>query len=100
MHVFYYNENYEYIGEADIDDAELPPKSTTTKISSKMYLPKYDPSTDTWFESATQEYIESVTPPEPEPNPTELLKKQNAVLSYQIAQLQIQIEQLKGGTSA
>ncbi|MGG4324032.1 hypothetical protein [Bacillus sonorensis] len=105
MHVLFYDENYKYAGEDDIEinieeGEKLPPNSTTNPIPSGLYVPKYDPEKDEWIESATKEYIESVTPPDPEPNPTELLKKQTAVLSYQIAQLQMQIEQLKGGASA
>ncbi|KMM51415.1 phage protein, partial [Bacillus glycinifermentans] len=37
------------------------------------------------------------TPPAPEPSPTDLLKKQTASLSLQIAKLQADISALKGG---
>ncbi|ASB87367.1 MULTISPECIES: hypothetical protein [Bacillus] len=102
MHVLFYDENYKYAGEDDIEinieeGEKLPPNSTTTPIPSGLYVPKYDPEKDEWIESATKEYIESVTPPDPEPNPTELLKKQNALLSLQIAKLQADVSALKGG---
>uniref|UniRef100_UPI0022E74718 hypothetical protein n=1 Tax=Bacillus sonorensis TaxID=119858 RepID=UPI0022E74718 len=76
---------------------KLPPNSTTTPIPSGLYVPKYDPEKAEWIESATKEYIESVTPPAPEPSPTDLLKKQTASLSLQIAKLQADISALKGG---
>lgn len=102
MHVLFYDENYKYAGEDDIEinieeGEKLPPNSTTTPIPSGLYVPKYDPEKEEWIESATKEYIESVTPPDPEPNPTELLKKQNALLSLQIAKLQADVSALKGG---
>ena len=102
MHVLFYDETYKYAGEDDIEinieeGEKLPPNSTTTPIPSGLYVPKYDPEKDEWIESATKEYIESVTPPDPEPNPTELLKKQNALLSLQIAKLQADVSALKGG---
>ncbi|MDI3409700.1 hypothetical protein QKW52_01530 [Bacillus sonorensis] len=98
----FYDENYKYAGEDDIEinieeGEKLPPNGTTTPIPSGLYVPKYDPEKEEWIESATKEYIESVTPPDPEPNPTELLKKQNALLSLQIAKLQADVSALKGG---
>ncbi|MEK5100390.1 MULTISPECIES: hypothetical protein [Bacillus] len=97
MHVLFYDENYKYVGEDDFSGEELPPNSTTTPIPKGLYAPKYDPEKAEWIESATKEYIESVTPPAPEPNPTDLLKKQNALLSLQIAKLQADVSALKGG---
>ncbi|MCY7858642.1 hypothetical protein P9D51_22860 [Bacillus sonorensis] len=102
MHVLFYDENFKYAGEDDIElnieeGEELPPNCTTALIPAGLYDPKYDPEKDKWFESATKEYIESVTPPAPEPNPTDLLKKQNALLSLQIAKLQADVSALKGG---
>ncbi|MEK5096734.1 MULTISPECIES: hypothetical protein [Bacillus] len=97
MHVLFYDENYQYVGEDDFSGEELPPNSTITPIPKGLYVPKYDPEKDKWIESASKEYIESVTPPAPEPNPTDLLKKQNALLSLQIAKLQADVSALKGG---
>ncbi|WP_350308411.1 hypothetical protein [Bacillus subtilis] len=50
-----------------------------------------------WRETATQEYIDSLQPPNSGPSPIDLLKKQNALLSLQIARLQADVEALKGG---
>ncbi|MEC3751794.1 hypothetical protein P9171_19700, partial [Bacillus safensis] len=57
----------------------------------------YDEKKRLWFESASKEYIESLQPPEPEPDITDLLKKQSALLSLQLARLQADVEALKGG---
>ena len=97
MHVLFYDENYKYAGEDDFFGEELPANSTTTPVPEGIYAPKYDPEKDEWVESATKEYIESVTPPAPEPSPTDLLKKLTASLSLQIAKLQADISALKGG---
>ncbi|TWJ44985.1 hypothetical protein CHCC5025_2382 [Bacillus licheniformis] len=53
-----------------------------------------------WKETATKEYIESLLPSEPEASEIELLKKQNALLSYQLARLQKEVASLKGDGSS
>lgn len=90
MHVLFYDENYKYAGEDDIEinieeGEKLPPNSTTNPIPSGLYVPKYDPEKEEWIESATKEYIESVTPPAPKPSEIEVLSKQVADLYYLIA---------------
>ncbi|MCY7665761.1 hypothetical protein MH130_19280, partial [Bacillus safensis] len=62
-----------------------------------LCLAVYDEKKRLWFESASKEYIESLQPPEPEPDITDLLKKQSALLSLQLARLQADVEALKGG---
>ncbi|MCY7627335.1 hypothetical protein MH114_19185, partial [Bacillus safensis] len=62
-----------------------------------LCLAVYDEKKRLWFESASEEYIESLQPPEPEPDITDLLKKQSALLSLQLARLQADVEALKGG---
>lgn len=83
----------------DQGNYDIPDGWTDISFDPGLYLPKFYPKEKVWKETATQEYIESLRPSETETNELDLLKKQNAVLSYQIAQLQKQIEQLKGGTS-
>ncbi|PRS07515.1 hypothetical protein C6W27_23290 [Bacillus paralicheniformis] len=75
----------------------LPENSTTISPPEGLYKPKFYPDENVWKESATQEYIDSMQPPEPDPDPTELLKKQSALLSLQVARLQADVEALKGG---
>lgn len=48
MHVLFYDENFKYDGEADIEinteeGEELPPNCTTALIPAGLYDPKYDP---------------------------------------------------------
>lgn len=58
-----------------------------------LYKAKFDPKTKTWSESASQEYIDSFQPDPLPPDDVTLLKKQVALLTFQISQLQ------KGGAS-
>ncbi|MFX0572893.1 hypothetical protein [Bacillus pumilus] len=61
-----------------------------------FYKAAFDVEKQQWYESATQEYIDSLkTAPLP-PSDIELLKKQNALLSKQLTQL---LAMQKGGNS-
>lgn len=104
MHVLFYDENLMYAGEGDIEinleaGEEMPPNCTTTSVSVDIINPKYDPQKDVWVEAATPEYIEKIKPTKPHPSELELLKRQNALLSYQLAQVQAEIEKLKGSVA-
>ncbi|MGN7341785.1 hypothetical protein [Bacillus paralicheniformis] len=101
--LYKYDEKYNYMPGEEIqveDDAELPEFYCEVKPPDGLYLAKFDPGKGTWFESATKEYIESLQPPEPEASEIELLKKQNALLSYQLARLQKEVASLKGDGSS
>ena len=101
--LYKYDKKYNYIPGEEIqvdDNAELPDFYCEIKPPDGMYLAKFDPGKGTWFESATKEYIESLLPPEPEASEIELLKKQNALLSYQLARLQKEVASLKGDGSS
>lgn len=105
MHVLFYDENFKYAGEGDIDvnleaGEKLPPNCTSTLSSGNLIDPKYDPEKDKWIEATTPEYIEQIKPSKPAPSELELLKKQNALLSYQLAQVQAEIEKLKGSVAS
>ncbi|OBW49435.1 hypothetical protein A9985_15545 [Bacillus safensis] len=52
-----------------------------------FYKAAFDVEKQQWYESATQEYIDSLKPAPRQPNDIELLKKQNALLSKQLTQL-------------
>lgn len=83
-----------YTGEGVISDYdELPKNATDVRPKEDLYLPEYDADKRVWFESATQEYIDSLQPDPPPPNDVALLKKQVALLTLQLSQLQ------RGGTS-
>ncbi|MEY8818313.1 hypothetical protein AB7C35_03465 [Bacillus subtilis] len=84
MHILYYDENFLYAGEDFIETDELPPQSTLTIPDPSIILPKYNPEKDEWFESATEEYKDSVKPGIPEPSDMEKMKQQLADLTFQL----------------
>ncbi|MCY7617485.1 hypothetical protein MH116_06300 [Bacillus pumilus] len=94
MHIYYYDENFKYQGEDVISDyEEIPKNATDVRPKKGLYLPEYDESKKEWFESATQEYIDSLQPQPPLPNDITTLKKQAALLTLQVTQMQ------RGGAS-
>ncbi|GAB1304006.1 hypothetical protein [Bacillus altitudinis] len=118
--IYAYDEEFKYIpgGDKEIpDDAEIPEGFTDVQPQEGLYIAKYNPSSKTWSESATQEYIDSLQTEQP-PYDIELLKQQNALLTKQLtelskeaaaakireaqmakqlAQLMTEIQELKGG---
>lgn len=88
MHVYYYDENFKYQGEDVIDRDELPKNATDVRPQEGLYLPVYDEKKRTWSESASKEYIESLQPKPPLPNDINTLKKQVALLTLQVTQMQ------------
>ncbi|MEK4374598.1 hypothetical protein [Bacillus sp. FSL L8-0533] len=83
MHVYYYDENFKYQGEDVIDFDELPENATDVRPEG-LYLPVYDENKKEWFESATQEYIDSLQP-KPQPSEMEIMQKEIAELYYLFA---------------
>ncbi|MCY9671784.1 hypothetical protein M5W63_04535 [Bacillus pumilus] len=94
MHIYYYDESFKYQGEDVISGYdEMPKNATDVRPQKGLYLPEYDKNKRKWFESASKEYIDSL---QPKPQPVDavtMLKKQVAMLTHQVAQLQ------RGGTS-
>lgn len=86
MHIYHYDEKFKYQGEDVIDDDELPKNATDVRPQDGLYLPEYDTKKREWFESATQEYIDSLKLKPIPPSDMELLKKQNADLLQQLAE--------------
>lgn len=87
--IYAYDENFKYIpgGDSEIpDDAEIPEGFTDVQPQEGLYIAKYNPTSKTWSESATQEYIDSLQIEQP-PYDIDLLKQQNAVLTKQLSQL-------------
>ncbi|MDM5320343.1 hypothetical protein QUF57_10180 [Bacillus pumilus] len=93
MHIYYYDENFKYRGEDVIDFEELPENATDVRPQEGLYIPMYNEKKRTWSESASKEYIESMQPKPPLPNDITTLKKQAALLTLQVTQLQ------RGGAS-
>ncbi|MER3112210.1 hypothetical protein [Bacillus altitudinis] len=96
--VYKYDENFIWQAgeeiEIDIEGNEaIPTGYTDIQPPNELYKAKFDPKTKTWNESATQEYIDSLQPDPLPPDDVTLLKKQVALLTFQISQLQ------KGGAS-
>ncbi|MBR0581176.1 hypothetical protein [Bacillus altitudinis] len=96
--VYKYDENFVWQPgeeiEVDVENGEQIPESyTKTQPPNGLYLHKYDPVKDEWFESATQEYIDSFQPDSLPPDDVTLLKKHVALLTLQLSQMQ------KGGAS-
>lgn len=89
MHIFYYDEEYLYQCEDVISDYdEIPKNATDVRPKKDLCLPKYDENKKEWFESATQEYIDSLKPKPQLAADVTMLKKQVALLTLQLSQLQ------------
>ncbi|WP_431818807.1 hypothetical protein [Bacillus pumilus] len=87
--IYAFDKNNKYVpgGDKEIpDDAEIPEGFTDVQPQEGLYIAKYNPTSKTWSESATQEYIDSLQTEQP-PYDIDLLKQQNAVLTKQVAQL-------------
>ncbi|CAM4161462.1 hypothetical protein BS11774_01090 [Bacillus subtilis] len=126
LQVYRYDENYMFIEPilvTEIDekgDYIIPADCTTVELpdSPSLFKPKFDTENQEWTETATQEEIEAIlNSGGKEISAIDLLKQQNASLSLQvaksekeneerrmreaeqalvIAQMQKQIEELKG----
>ncbi len=94
MHIYYYDEKFNYQGEDVISDYdEMPKKATDVRPKENLYVPEYDEETREWFESASKEYIDSLKPAFFPPSDIELLKKQNANLLQQLAESEKRAEE-------
>jgi len=91
MWVYKYDDNYVWQPgeeiEIDVENGEqIPEGYTQTQPADGLYIAKYDPDKDVWFESATQEYIDSFQPqPVTQPSKMEVIEQQIADLYYLIA---------------
>lgn len=86
--IFKYDENYNIVREAEklIEEGdEIPEGFTAIRPPDGLYKAKFDPNKQVWYESATQEYIDSLQPPPPEPSEVDVLAEKVADLYYLIA---------------
>ncbi|MER1246613.1 hypothetical protein NQS42_01825 [Bacillus sp. C10(2022)] len=100
--IYKYDDDFIYVPGEDIcieNDDPIPSSYTDIKPRDGLYIGKFTPKKNEWIESATQEHIEKLKPPPSQPDPIDLLKKQNAILSYEIAKLQKAVAELSGGSS-
>lgn len=94
--IYAYDENFKYIPGEDkeiLDDAEIPEGFTDVQPQEGLYIAKYNHTSKTWSESATQEYIDSLQPAPSPPSDIELLKQQNADLLQQLAESEKRAEE-------
>ncbi|MEV9651267.1 hypothetical protein [Bacillus aerius] len=94
--IYKYDDQKIYVLGADekiSEDEEIPAGFTDVQPQEGLFLPKYNEDKRTWSESASQEYIDSLQPDSSSADAVTMLKKQVALLTFQVSQLQ------KGGTS-
>ncbi|MCY8265611.1 hypothetical protein [Bacillus haynesii] len=73
------------IGRNEEGEYDIPDGWTDVSPAPGLYIPKFYPDKKVWKETATQEYIDSLMPPDPGPSEIEVLQKQVADLYYLIA---------------
>lgn len=83
--VYKYDENYIWQADKDIlvdveNGEEIPKGYTDKQPPDGLFIAKYDPEKEEWFESATQEYIDSLQPDPPPPDDVALLKNKSLSL--------------------
>ncbi|MCY8123247.1 hypothetical protein P8860_21670 [Bacillus spizizenii] len=89
IQVYRYDENYIFIEpvivEVDGNGSYVIPEYCTEIQPPSFYKAKFDIKKQEWFESATQEYINSLQPPPPEPSEVDVLAEKVANLYYIVA---------------
>ncbi|QKL22527.1 hypothetical protein G4D59_12655 [Bacillus altitudinis] len=94
--IYKYDDQKIYVLGADekiSEDEVIPAGFTDVQPQEGLFLPKYNEDKRTWSEAATQEYIDSLQPDSSSADDVTMLKKQVAMLTLQVAQLQ------RGGSS-
>ncbi|WP_144502922.1 hypothetical protein [Bacillus pumilus] len=93
--VYRYDEKFDLVASVILETDEfgnyIIPENCTTIAppdNPSLYKPRFDPKKEEWFESATQEYIDSLQPRPSQPDDVTMLKKQVALLTLQLSQLQ------------
>ncbi|MEC1404154.1 hypothetical protein [Bacillus subtilis] len=89
IQVYMYDENYNFVRPVIIDDFDENenyqiPENCTTIQPQSFYKAKFNPETKEWFESATQEYIDSLKPPPPVPTDLDKVKQHLGDLTFQL----------------
>ncbi|WP_456266524.1 MULTISPECIES: hypothetical protein [unclassified Bacillus (in: firmicutes)] len=79
--IYKYDEKFNYLPGEEIEieeDADIPKGYTDVRPQDGLYKGKYNVAKRAWYESATQEYIDSLQPKPLPPSEIDLLKQQNA----------------------
>lgn len=87
--IYRYDEKFNYIPGEEIEvevDADIPKRYTDIRPQDGLYKGKYNVAKRTWYESATQEYIDSLQPKPLSPSDIDLLRQQNADLLHQLGE--------------
>ncbi|MDY7432058.1 hypothetical protein UJ203_10090 [Bacillus sp. V26] len=89
IQVYRYDENYIFIEpvivEEDGNGNYVIPENCTDVEPVSFYKAKFDINKKEWYESASQEYIDSLQPPPPEPSEVVVLAEKVANLYYLVA---------------
>lgn len=101
IQVYRYDERFDLVASVILTETDekgdyIIPENCTTIAppdNPSLYKPRFDLKKEEWFESASKEYIESLQPDPPPPDDVTMLKKQVALLTLQLSQLQ------RGGAS-
>ncbi|CAI6276034.1 hypothetical protein ACR6EC_22150 [Bacillus subtilis] len=115
IQVYKYNENFMFVEPLVVTEMDekgdyiFPDNCTSVPLpdSPSYYLPRFDLSKQVWIETASQEYIDSLSPPPEEPSDVELLGQSLAEARILILKqnrlifnLQNEVKNLKDGTTA
>ncbi|MCY7436191.1 hypothetical protein MCY90_12465 [Bacillus pumilus] len=87
--IYKYDEKFNYLPGEEVEieeDAGIPKGYTDVRPQDGLYKGKYNEEKRAWYESATQEYIDSLQPKPLPPSDIDLLKQQNADLLQQLAE--------------
>ncbi|MGM0968708.1 MAG: hypothetical protein ACQEWR_09030 [Bacillota bacterium] len=96
-----YDENFDLVASVILTETDekgnyIIPENCTTIAppdNPSLYKSRFDQKKEEWFESATQEYIDSLQPIPLPPSDIELLKQQNADLLQQLAESEKRAEE-------
>ncbi|AWI37929.1 hypothetical protein BA81_12565 [Bacillus safensis FO-36b] len=94
--IYKYDEKFNYLPGEEIEiegDADIPKGYTTVRPQDGLYKGKYNEAKREWYESATQEYIDSLQPKPLPQSEIDLLKQQNADLLQQLAEAEQRVEE-------
>ncbi|MED0726657.1 hypothetical protein P4S92_00105 [Bacillus safensis] len=94
--IYKYDEKFNYLPGEEIEieeDADIPKGYTDVIPQDGLYKGKYNVAKRAWYESATQEYIDSLQPKPLPPSEIDLLKQQNADLLQQLAESEKRVEE-------
>ncbi|MEH7756941.1 hypothetical protein [Bacillus pumilus] len=94
--IYKYDEKFNYLPGEEIEieeNEDLPKGYTDVRPQDGLYKGKYNEAKKSWYESATQKYINSLRPDPLPLSEMDLLKQQNADLLQQLAESEKRAEE-------